>query len=147
MPYCAQCGKEVAAAARFCGSCGAAQPSAGASAASPGAPGLSDRNASLLCYVPFIGWIGALYILATDRFRALRDIRFHAFQGLYLFVFWLVIDFISDNFGGRGRYFFEPVKLAIVVGWIYMLVQTANNRMVRLPVLGEWAERSVDEQK
>src|SRR5271168_1675552 len=102
MPYCPQCGTKVGAADKFCVKCGAPQPAtAGApGAARPGfAPqdftrGISNRNAALLCYIPMMGWIAAIVVLATDRFRKEAQVRFHAFQGLYLFVAWLLVDWV-----------------------------------------------------
>src|SRR5512143_3964323 len=99
MPFCSQCGNSVGTADKYCGRCGAAQPSA---AGSPGAPrrasdplgGISARTASILCYIPGIGWIAAVVVLAADRFRHDRAVRFHAFQGLYLFVAWLLNQWV-----------------------------------------------------
>ena len=106
---------------------------------------MSPKNASILCYVPWIGWIAALFVLATERFRLMRDVRFHAFQGLYLFVAWLLVDLFTKEV---WRFPFPHVlKVAVVITWIYMLVQTANDRLIKLPVIGELAEWSVDEQR
>src|ERR1041384_2130662 len=95
MPFCSQCGSQVGNADRFCGRCGAAQPPA--STPSPGPPrggveSLNPKTASILCYVPWVGWIAAIVVLASQRFRHDRAVRFHAFQGLYLFVAWLIAD-------------------------------------------------------
>ncbi len=157
MPFCSQCGEEVRAADRFCGVCGTAQPGASgaafASAASRGNPAdnLSPRGASSLCYIPLVGWIACLFVLASNRFRQMRTVRFHAFQGLYLFVTWLIVDLIVDNsrwmLPDGTRWLLSPLRLAVIGAWIYTLVQTANDRLVKLPLLGEIAERSVDEQR
>ncbi len=160
MPYCPKCGNEVSSADRFCGACGGAQPG-GSGSGSGRATGnrawqtsafasVSARNASTLCYIPFIGWIAGLLVLAADRFRMERTVRFHAFQGLYLFVVWLLVDLVVDNFRFDGpgfRWILNPLKLAVVGTWIYMIVQTNQDKLVKLPLLGELADRSVDEQK
>ena len=39
-----------------------------------------------------MGWIAAIIVLASQRFKAMPTVRFHAFQGLYLFVAWLMND-------------------------------------------------------
>src|ERR1700761_880651 len=111
MPFCTQCGHEAGSADAFCGQCGAPQSGA---AAPPNSPprtagtsfnnppvndplaGLSPRTAAILCYVPAIGWIAAIIVLATRRFKDNHLMRFHAFQGLYLFAAWLIVD------GGGG---------------------------------------------
>jgi uncharacterized membrane protein len=161
MPYCSSCGKQVNSTDRFCASCGAAQPGVGTAWTPPGTGGsawqnsafqnTSPRTASILCYVPFVGWIASLLVLAAERFRRERTVRFHAFQGLYLFVVWLLVDLVGDSVlagGGRSvRWMIHPLKLAVLGTWIYMIIQTNQDKLVRLPLLGELADRSVDEQK
>src|SRR5580693_10034721 len=96
MPYCVQCGNAVGNSDQFCGKCGSRQ-AAGRSGSTPPADfmhGVSNRNASLLCYIPMVGWIAAIVVLASDRFRKETQVRFHAFQGLYLFVAWLLVDWV-----------------------------------------------------
>ncbi|MGA3044531.1 MAG: zinc ribbon domain-containing protein, partial [Bryobacteraceae bacterium] len=93
MPFCSQCGSEVGAADVFCAKCGARQPNAPPPPADPFAS-ITPRTASILCYIPGLGWIGSIIVLASDRFRANRVVRFHAFQGLYLFVAYLIEDWV-----------------------------------------------------
>jgi uncharacterized membrane protein len=112
---------------------------------------IRPSTASTLCYVPFAGWVAALVFLATQRFRTDRLVRFHAFQGLYLFVVWLLVDIaIGSFFGFAGvaarRAVTGSLKLSVMCGWIYMLYKTSNGEVIRLPFLGELAERSVAEQ-
>src|SRR5579871_1877882 len=95
MPFCSQCGHQVGATQAYCASCGARQPQdfVGASPlARDPLSGISPRTASILCYVPTVGWIAAIIVLASHRFRHMPTVRFHAFQGLYLFVAWLMND-------------------------------------------------------
>src|SRR5271169_300965 len=100
MPFCSQCGNEVGPSDGFCGRCGARQPVAAAQSGPSRGPGpdplagINPRTASILCYVPGIGWIASIIVLASDRFRHNRTVRFHAFQGLYLFVLWLMEDWV-----------------------------------------------------
>ena len=154
MPFCTHCGTTVAPAAAFCAKCGARQPVTVAGRVPPGEEWLrsiTPSTASTLCYVPFAGWVAALIFLATQRFREDRRVRFHAFQGLYLFVVWLLVDVaIGSFFGFAGvaarRAVTGSLKLSVLCGWIYMLYKTANGERIRLPFLGELAERSVAEQ-
>lgn len=92
----------------------------------------------------------ALFILASEKFRREDVARFHAFQGLYLFVAWLLIDLILD-FIHMGPFSFFPLerlaKLVMIGTWIYMLIQTHQDRIIKLPFLSELADRSVSEQK
>jgi uncharacterized membrane protein len=150
MPFCSQCGKQVNQADVFCAGCGGKQPVA----PPPSAPfsNLSPRNASLLCYIPLVGWIPAIVILASKRFKTDKTVRFHAFQGLYIFVAWLIVDWAVGPIFDVSSHFIHfdlgnLLKLAVVGTWIFMLVKTSQNELFRLPVLGELADRSIAEQR
>jgi uncharacterized membrane protein len=108
---------------------------------------ISPRAASILCYVPWLGWIAALYVLAVDRFRGDRDVRFHAYQGLYLFVGWLlihwVVGFWQAFLPGPKLPFEQIFELLILVMWILMLIKASSGERYSLPIVGELAERSL----
>jgi len=93
MPYCSSCGNSVDHGDQYCAKCGARQPGAAPKPADP-LSGISPRTASILCYIPGIGWIASVIVLAADKFRNDRTVRFHAFQGLYLFVAWLIVEWV-----------------------------------------------------
>lgn len=160
MPYCCRCGKQTRDTDAFCGVCGAPQP-----VAKPAGDGINSRTASMLCYVPVLGWIPAVIALASQRFRQDKAVRFHAFQGIFLFVVYLIIDWflgpvvrVSGLPYAAGAWrvgvpVFSAVavvsllKLAVFIAWIFMLAKTAKGEQYHLPILGELAERSVAEQK
>lgn len=151
MPYCTQCGQEVNARARFCGVCGSAQPAVGAG--SDWLERLDGRTASILSYVPVVGWVMCIVVLAAQRFRADRETRFHASQGLYLFVAWLILDW------GLGPFLralplpefygmvYKGLKGVLLVASIFMMVKTSQGEHYRLPVFGELADKSIAEQQ
>ncbi len=167
MPYCTQCGGQVGSDDAFCGACGARQgpaPEAGGVNPWQTAPSaqrarakkddpfsfFTNRNAPVFCYLPWVGWIASIIVLAADKFREQRDVRFHAFQGLYLFVVWLFVDWVFGPLTGyttSTRMIARLMKLGLVVTSIFMVVKTSQGETVRLPVLGELAERSVSEQR
>lgn len=151
MPYCCQCGHKVATSDLYCGSCGARQPST-----TPPADymhGISPRTASLLCYVPIVGWLAAILVLASARFRRDAVVRFHAFQGLYLFVAWLIVDWVLGpmfrfpGLWGPHRVIPALLKLVIFGAWIFMMIKAAHQERYKLPIVGELAEKSVAEQR
>jgi len=159
MPYCVQCGQTVGTSDRFCAKCGAQQ-----SGGSPSGPrrvhdfwsNISHRNAALLCYIPWVGWIAAIAVLASDRFRTERRLRFHAFQGLYLFAAWLMVEwflapmlaFPASSVGFPVyRTISQLLHLAILGAWIFMLIKVSHDQDYHLPVLGDLADRSVSEQR
>lgn len=96
-----------------------------------------------------IGWIASIIVLTAERFRANRDIRFHAFQGLYLFVAWLIVDQVFGfAFHELPRGVFRPDKflqLALLLTWIFMIVKTAQSQTISLPIIGDLAQKSAAE--
>lgn len=157
MPYCTQCGTHVQNTDVFCPACGTRQGEPGKKAAPGTGPAgkeflgsMSARTASILCYIPWVGWIASIVVLASDRFRENRDVRFHAFQGLYLFVAWLFVDWVFEPFTAytaATQFIGKALKLAVLGTWILMLVKTSQDQLFRLPLLGDLADRSVSEQR
>jgi uncharacterized membrane protein len=149
MPFCSQCGNQVADADRFCARCGALQPPASRArrAGASGLESLNPRTASILCYIPGLGWIVGIVVLASDRFRADRAVRFHAFQGLYLFVAWLIANqVIRPMFLGMPRFHLHAIIEAVLIGAsVFMMVKAAHEETYALPLFGELAQRSVAE--
>jgi len=161
MPFCTQCGHQSSGQDAFCANCGAPQPGFGPSARpgvpfsaqSPGADplaGLTPRTASILCYIPTVGWIAAIIVLAARKFKSDHIVRFHAFQGLYLFAAWLVVSWVvrplaltlPDHFI-RIDHILQAVILAVS---IFMMVKASHGEPYVLPIIGELAQRSATEQ-
>jgi uncharacterized membrane protein len=168
MPFCTQCGHEAGGADAFCGHCGARQSAAGPAPGNspPGNPpprpgpnnapvqdplaGLSPRTAAILCYVPAVGWIAAIIVLAARRFKDNHLIRFHAFQGLYLFAAWLVVDWVVGPIvrAAPGHHFPLDMLLhgLILAVSIFMMIKASHDEAYVLPIIGELAQRSATEQ-
>ena len=164
MPFCTQCGQQASGSDAFCANCGVRQssthapPSPPPAGASSGATppfndplaGLSPRTAAILCYVPAIGWIAAIIVLAARRFKDDRMIRFHAFQGLYLFAAWLIVDWVVGPIVRSTPGHFFPVdsllQAVILVVSIFMMVKASHNEPYVLPIIGELAQKSATEQ-
>lgn len=104
----------------------------------------------MFCYIPLVGWIASIVVLAAERFRDSRETRFHAFQGLYLFVVWLFVDWVFSpvlHWAQPMKAVSSILKVGVFGAWIFMLVKTSQGENFRLPLLGELADRSVSEQK
>ena len=135
----------------FCGNCGKRQPLHGTPPLPPVDPlqGMSARTASILCYVPVLGWIAAVVVLASRRFRTDGTVRFHAFQGLYLFAAWLVVNWaLRPIFQAIGDPVYRVDRLleAVLLGAsIFMMVKTSHEQVYSLPVIGDLAHRSAME--
>lgn len=156
MPFCTQCGTAIGDRDTYCASCGAKQ----GGVQSPPLPvsdpfgGISPRHASMFCYLPWIGWIGAVFVLASSRFYNDKETRFHAFQGLYLFVAWLLVDRVIQPVLRHSPVPLLPfgslvgfLKLALFGACIFMIIKVAQNESFRLPFFGELADKSVAEQR
>lgn len=151
MPFCNQCGNQVGASDGYCGVCGARQPVNGPSR--PGTvsgpdilTGITGRTASILCYVPAIGWIFAVVVLASLKFRTDRTVRFHAFQGIYLFVATLVADFVIRPMFWvmpNNLHIYQVIQLVLIGMSIFMMIKASHDEAYSLPLFGELAERSV----
>jgi len=149
MPFCSQCGNPVSDAAALCPGCGAPQPVGTVPEAAEGRLfNLSRRQASVLCYAPWLGWIACVAVLASAQFRRDRAIRFHAFQGMYLFVAYLMDDVALrplDHFMGSLAPLTRLFELVLVAVSIYMMVKTAHGVVYSLPLAGDLAQRSAAE--
>jgi len=113
---------------------------------------MSDRTASILCYIPVFGVIPAIIFLASNKFRSNVKVRFNAFQALYLFVAWLIVSsalpvlLIGIPGWGLEHAFIDALKVVIFICWIYLLIKASHQEQVRLPVIGDLAARSTTEQ-
>ena len=148
MPFCSQCGNQVAPVDVYCARCGARQPLVDAPPAASGDPlsGITPRAASILCYIPGVGWLAAIAVLASHRFRGNRTVRFHAFQGLYLFVAWLMNGIVvHPMFDGMvpGLHLDSIVYVALLVMSVFMMVKASQDEAFSLPLFGELAHRSM----
>src|SRR5215475_330297 len=137
MPFCVHCGNAVGKSDQFCGKCGSKQQATQTAAPPAGdfMHGVSNRNASLLCYIPMVGWVAAIVVLASERFRRETQVRFHAFQGLYLFVAWLMVEWVvspalySDWSSGfpMHHFFSRALQLLIFAAWIFMMIKISHD--------------------
>jgi uncharacterized membrane protein len=164
MPFCSQCGNKVGGEDAFCAACGSRQPAAGMrpGVGSNSAPqfkqpftqtdplaNIPDRTFAVLCYAPVIGWVASVLVLVMRRFRGDFNMRFHAFQGLYIFAAWLIVDWaIKPFFSAVGQHVFRVdslLEMLLTMVWIFMMVKTGQGETYELPLVGELAQRSAKE--
>jgi uncharacterized membrane protein len=149
--FCPNCGTNVAAATGGATSPGAA-PGPGASYVPPGPPpvsaaGMSENVAGALCYLA--GLITGIIFLVIAPYNQNKFVRFHAFQSIFghlaIIILWIayviiggIIAFITHGFG----FFLYPLFLLLIfVLWLYMMYSAYNNKKVKLPIIGDLAER------
>ena len=149
MAFCPNCGTQ--SAGPFCPNCGAAV-AAGSAPPPPGAgaqpqqsqplsaPGLSDNVAGALCYL--FGLITGIVFLVLAPYNQNKFIRFHAFQSIFLNLAWLVLWMVLGLLTHGLIIFASPlIALAGLVIWLYMMYTAFNNKKVKLPVIGDLAEK------
>lgn len=129
MPYCSQCGNQVDTSDAYCAKCGARQPVSPTRGPDPLAR-MTPRTAAILCYIPVVGWIASIVVLAAEKFRNNRTVRFHAFQGLYLFVAWLIVDQVIGpifRFVPSHVIRIDRILHAVILFlWIFMIVKASQ---------------------
>ena len=150
MPFCSQCGNQVGDRDAYCGRCGSRQPADFLHPAADPFAHITPRTASICCYIPGLGWIASIIVLASQRFRQDRTVRFHAFQGLYLFVAWLLNSWVIQPMTlmfprGARPPVHSLIELGLLIMSIFMIVKTAHDETYSLPLFGELAKRSVAE--
>jgi uncharacterized membrane protein len=150
MPFCSQCGNQVGERDAYCARCGGRQPADFMRPAPDPFSQITPRTASICCYIPGLGWIASIIVLASQRFRQDRTVRFHAFQGLYLFVAWLLNSWVVRPMiliiprPGRPPVY-GLIELALLIMSVFMIVKTAHDEKYSLPLFGELAKRSLAE--
>jgi uncharacterized membrane protein len=168
MAFCANCGAAVDG--RFCQKCGAPLSAPGVTApgvvpeAAPPPPGvnplpppaiapsvgMTDNLAGALCYL--VGFITGILFLVLAPYNQNREIRFHAFQSIFLNIawvaVWIVIMFITIMFRAipfLGLFISALLHFAVGLGgfivWLYMMFKTYNGEKIVLPVIGPMAEK------
>lgn len=148
MAFCPNCGAQTAGA--FCSNCGSAVNAgpgpAGMAYAPPAAAstgGMSENVAGALCYL--LGVITGVIFLVIAPYNQNKTVRFHAFQSIFLSVAYFVIQIawsiVSVFTHGLGFLFYPLLLLCFFVLWLYMMFSAYNNKKVKLPVIGDLAEK------
>jgi uncharacterized membrane protein len=136
---------------------GAAGASAGAgsSAGYAGAPppvgvqagGLTENVASALCYL--FGFITGIIFLVIAPYNQNKTVRFHAFQAIFghiaIIILWviyaMITGFLAIMTHGFGFFLFPLMWLLVFILWLYMMFSAYNNKKVKLPIVGDLAEK------
>jgi uncharacterized membrane protein len=121
------------------------------------APGVSapmaDNVAGTLCYV--LGLITGIIFLVLEPYSKNRNIRFHAFQSIFLNVAIIVIEIvlgiifrilleIMGFFGLLFGIFWPIFGLGCLCLWLYLLYSTYQGKTVVLPMIGPLAQKQAN---
>ena len=87
----------------------------------------------------------SIIVLASERFRHDRAVRFHGFQALYLFVAWLMEDQAIWPLLRHGDMWpLHGVLQAVLLGAaIFMMIKAAHQQQYSLPLIGDLAQKSM----
>jgi uncharacterized membrane protein len=110
--------------------------------------GLSDNAAGGLAYVTLIP---AIVFLIIEPFKKSTYVRFHAWQSIFFFIAWAVIDILVglvQNLVPSTVFLtltvLQLVGLALFAVWIFIFVSAFNGKRIKLPIIGAMAEKQAD---
>lgn len=152
MSFCRQCGAELQDGAKFCTSCGtpvgsAAQPPYPAPEQSADAgSGFDPQDAQQNKVMAILSYLGFLVLIPAFTAKDSKFVRFHANQGLLLFICecaYGVLIRIMDGVFGAIRLPFVPsaFKLLFIVFLVFSIigiVNAAKGKAQKLPVIGSF---------
>jgi uncharacterized membrane protein len=91
-----------------------------------------------------------VFALGARRYKNDRALRFHAFQGLYIFAAYLLVEWtVQPIFASIPHSTFRLDQLLewFLIGvWVFMLIKTSHGEAYSLPLIGELAQRSAQER-
>jgi len=111
---------------------------------------MTGNMAGALCYL--FGFITGILFLVLAPYNQDRNVRFHAFQSIFLNIAWVIIWIAITMVSLALRFipflgFFISTLLNLVIGlgglflWLYMMFKTYNGEKIVLPVVGPLAEK------
>jgi uncharacterized membrane protein len=106
------------------------------------AAGLNDNMAGALAYVTFLP---AILFLVLEPYNRKRFVRFHAFQSIFFFVGWAVVNvglaFLSHIplLGWATLLLWPLIGLALFVTLLFVAWKAFQGQMFKLPVIGDMA--------
>jgi uncharacterized membrane protein len=109
--------------------------------AQPTAGGMTDNVAGALCYL--LGFVTGIIFLVLEPYNRKKEIRFHAFQSIFLSVAWIVLWMVLGIILPWSMYFVVSPLLSLAgLGlWLYLMWKTYQNQTVVLPIIGEVARK------
>jgi uncharacterized membrane protein len=110
--------------------------------------GLSDNAAGGLSYITIIP---AIVFLIAEPYKKSSFVRFHAWQSIFFFIAWTVIDILvglvqhivpSTVFLTMTA--LQLVALALFIVWLIVFIGAFSGKRIKLPVIGDLAERQAE---
>jgi uncharacterized membrane protein len=128
----------------------------GATMSDVNAAATPDVNSSGLSYnaaagIAYLTIIPAIVLLIVEPFRKNAFVRFHAWQSIFFFVAWAVIDILvglvqhivpSTVFLTLTA--LQLVALALFIVWLIVFIGAFGGKRIKLPLIGDLAERQAE---
>ncbi|MCC6588165.1 MAG: hypothetical protein IT168_15850 [Bryobacterales bacterium] len=106
---------------------------------------MTDDQAAALAYL--LGAVTGALFLMWAPYNQSRNVRFHAFQSIFLTAGWLVLVFVIglvfSFWVGLGFAIGRLAQLAALAGWLFIMWQTYQGHRVVVPFVGPLAEKQV----
>lgn len=110
--------------------------------------GLSDNAAGGIAYITIIP---AIVFLIIEPFKRSSFVRFHAWQSIFFFVAWALVDIlvgVVENLAPSAVFLtltlLQLVGLAFFVVWLVVLINAFNGKRIKLPIIGSVAQQQAD---
>lgn len=147
MPFCRHCGKEILESDRFCPACG--KNTAAAPAPETKANPFADtpeievdaKDAADNKWVALLGYFGILFLIPLLASPDSKFARFHANQGLVLFLACVVMEIASGIVGWipvLGWLAALAINVALIALAIMGMVNAYNGKAKELPIIGKF---------
>jgi len=155
MAFCSTCGAQIPDGTVSCAACAgraaAAAPAPVAVAVQPGAGGLTDNVAGLLCYSP-VGLVADIIFLVAEPYNRNRFIRFHAFQSLFMAVAMIAVIIVLVILGMVlaiipvvgwivGLLLWLGFAFGNLALWVMMMIKAYQMQTTKLPIIGDLAAK------
>jgi uncharacterized membrane protein len=104
--------------------------------------GLSEAAASGLAYLTFIP---AIIFLIVAPYNQNSNVRFHAWQSIFLSIAWAVVWIVLMVIGVIPLLNFilvvltPIVAIAFLILWVFVLYQAFQGKRLKIPVVGDFA--------
>jgi uncharacterized membrane protein len=142
MAFCPKCGAMLSGNTAFCPMC--SPPVYGSQAG-----GMSSNVAGALAYL--FGILGGVFFLSKYPYNRDSFVRFHAYQSIYLTVFFIVSFFALATVPTSTMFPWEVmtlvrflVSLAFFILYLFLMYKALKGERVSLPVIGALAANQAD---
>ena len=158
MSFCRQCGAELQDGVRFCPACGSPvanpepQPQQNSVFSRPAEPGSAEgfdaQDVAQNKIMAILSYFGILVLVPIFAAKESRFARFHANQGLVLFVceaaYGVAYGIVRSILLGISHHLFfvtailSLVYVAFFVLWLLGVINAAGGKAKKLPVIGDF---------